>query len=221
MSEELQNPPAGGTPEPVSEAVSPAEAAQPVAVPELASAQAAQAVPEPARDPATEMLFSWLRDLVVAAAVSAFIILFLYQPVKVEGVSMEPGLDDEERIFINKFVYRLEPISRGDVVVFKFPRDTRKSYIKRVIGVPGDKVRIDHGQVYVNDQPLAEPYVAQEYFDRRSYQEMVVPQGSYFVLGDHRNRSSDSREFGAVDVGLISGKAVFGYWPLRKMGVVK
>ncbi len=177
----------------------------------------------PKREPdrATELLFSWLRDLLVAAVVSAFIILFMYKPVKVEGTSMEPGLDDAERIFINKFVYRLEPISRGDVVVFRYPRDTRKSYIKRVIGVPGDVVRIDAGQVVVNDQLLAEPYVADEYFDRRTNSNVVVPDNSYYVLGDHRNRSSDSRDFGVVDRELIIGKAVFGYWPLAKMGKVK
>src|SRR5271166_6341917 len=84
----------------------------------------------------------WLRDVVISLAVSAFFIIFLYQPVKVEGTSMMPTLEDQERVFINKFVYRLEPIQRGDVVVFRYPRDTSKSYIKRVIAVPGDRVRI-------------------------------------------------------------------------------
>src|SRR5919109_970625 len=95
-------------------------------------------------------LIMWGRDLFVSLIISAFIIVFLYQPVKVEGTSMLPGLDDQERIFINKFVYSFEPIERGDVVVFRYPRDTSKSYIKRVIAVPGDRVRIDEGQVYVN-----------------------------------------------------------------------
>src|SRR6185295_12335787 len=98
----------------------------------------------------------WLRDLVISLAISSFIIIFLYQPVKVEGTSMMPSLDDQERIFVNKFVYRLEPIERGDVVVFRYPRDTTKSFIKRVIGVAGDHIRIDDGQVYVNDKPLQE-----------------------------------------------------------------
>jgi signal peptidase I len=89
----------------------------------------------------------WARDLAVSLIVSALIIVFLYQPVKVEGTSMLPGLTDQERIFINKFVYHLEPISRGDIVVFRYPRDTAKSYIKRVIAVPGDRVRIDDGRV--------------------------------------------------------------------------
>src|SRR5258708_16706291 len=92
----------------------------------------------------------WVRDLIISLAISAFIIIFLYQPVKVEGVSMMPSLEDQERIFVNKFVYRLEPIERGDVVVFRYPRDPSKSYIKRVIAVPGDRLRIDAGQGYVN-----------------------------------------------------------------------
>src|SRR5438874_8443645 len=102
------------------------------------------------------VLAVWLRDLVISLAISAFIIIFLYQPVKVEGTSMMPSLDDQERIFVNKFVYRWEPIERGDIVVFRYPRDPSKSYIKRVIGVAGDRIRINSGQVYVNDEALEE-----------------------------------------------------------------
>jgi signal peptidase I len=160
----------------------------------------------------------WARDLLVSLAVSAFIIIFLYQPVKVEGVSMMPGLEDQERIFVNKFVYRWEPIARGDIVVFRYPRDVSKSYIKRVIGVAGDRVRIENGQVYVNGEALEEDYVPTDYADARSYNEIRVPSHTYFVLGDHRNMSSDSREFGPVSDRLIYGKAVFGYWPMEKLG---
>lgn len=166
----------------------------------------------------TLRLAGWVRDLIVSFAISAFIIVFLYQPVKVEGTSMMPVLDDQERVFINKFIYRLGPISRGDIVVFHYPRDTSKSYIKRVIGVAGDRVRIDDGQVYVNDAPLNETYVPSEYFDGRSYPEVQVPANSYFVLGDHRNLSNDSRDFGPVDSRFISGKAVFVYWPMNRLG---
>jgi signal peptidase I len=167
-------------------------------------------------------LFSaWVRDLVISLAISAFIIIFLYQPVKVEGTSMMPGLDDQERIFINKFVYSFEPIERGDVVVFRYPRDPSKSYIKRVIAVPGDHVRIDEGQVYVNGHRLQEAYVPAEFADDRSYGDTVVPRGSYFLLGDHRSSSSDSRDFGPVSQRYIYGKAVFGYWPVDRMGIVK
>jgi signal peptidase I len=160
----------------------------------------------------------WARDLLVSLAISAFIIIFLYQPVKVEGTSMMPGLEDQERIFVNKFVYRWEPIHRGDIVVFRYPRDTSKSYIKRVIGVAGDHVRIDNGQVYVNGEALDEDYVPSDYADFRTFNEMVVPSKSFFVLGDHRTMSNDSRDFGPVNERFIYGKAVFGYWPMEKLG---
>jgi signal peptidase I len=160
----------------------------------------------------------WLRDLFISLAIAAFIIIFIYQPVKVEGTSMMPSLADHERIFVNKFVYRLEPIERGDIVVFRYPRDPSQSYIKRVIGVAGDRIHIDGGQVYVNDQPLDEDYVPPAYTDVQSLQEMVVPAQSYFVLGDHRNMSRDSRDFGPVNQSYIYGKAVFGYWPMDKLG---
>ena len=166
-------------------------------------------------------LATWLRDLIVSLAISAFIIVFLYQPVKVEGTSMMPSLDDQERIFVNKFVYRLEPIERGDIVVFHYPRDPSKSFIKRVIGVAGDRIRIDFGRVYVNNVPLDEDYLAPVYEDQRSLAAIVVPPGSYFVLGDHRSMSNDSRDFGPVPAGSIYGKAVFGYWPADKMGRVR
>src|SRR4051812_22990916 len=167
------------------------------------------------------VLAVWLRDLVISLAISAFIIIFLYQPVKVEGTSMMPSLDDQERIFVNKFVYRLEPIERGDIVVFRYPRDPSKSYIKRVIGMAGDRIRIESGQVFVNGEQLAEEYVPSEYSDARSYPELVVPPSSYFVLGDHRSMSNDSRDFGSVNQSFIYGKAVFGYWPMDKLGRVR
>jgi len=180
------------------------------------------AVPAPrARTRMRSLLHSWARDLVISLAISGFIILFLYQPVKVEGTSMMPSLEDQERIFVNKFVYRLEPISRGDIVVFRYPRDPSKSYIKRVIGVAGDRIRIDGGQVYVNGEPLDEDYVPPAYADSRSYPETVVPPNCYLVLGDHRSMSNDSRDFGPVNQSYIYGKAVFGYWPMDKLGRVR
>ena len=167
------------------------------------------------------VLRAWLRDLIISLGISVFFIIFLYQPVKVEGTSMLPGLEDQERIFINKFVYHLEPISRGDIVVFRYPRDTSKSYIKRVIAVGGDHVVIDKGRVYVNGHLLRETYVPAQYVDFRSFPETVVPVGEYFVLGDHRSMSSDSRDFGPVDNSYITGKAVFIYWPMQKLGLLR
>jgi len=166
-------------------------------------------------------LVAWARDLLVSLAISAFIIIFLYQPVKVEGTSMLPGLADQERIFINKFVYHFENISRGDIVVFHYPLDPSKSYIKRVIGVAGDKIEIDNGRVYLNGKLLYEPYLPEKFEDFRSYPITVVPPHHYFVLGDHRNLSNDSRDFGPVDERYIYGKATFVYWPLDKMGALR
>jgi len=188
-------------------------------MPDVASPQPPiPAVPKESGAHPLPVVAVWARDLLVSLAISAFIIIFLYQPVKVEGVSMMPGLEDQERIFVNKFVYRWEPIQRGDIIVFRYPRDTSKSYIKRVIGVAGDRVRIVNGQVYVNGEALDEDYVPSDYSDGRSYPELVVPRNSYFVLGDHRTMSSDSREFGPVNDRYIYGKAVFGYWPMEKLG---
>jgi signal peptidase I len=163
----------------------------------------------------------WLRDIVISAAVSVLIITFLYQPVRVEGTSMLPRLEDHDRLFINKFVYRISSIHRGDVVVFHYPRDPEKSYIKRVIALPGDRILIDHGRVFLNGKLLWENYVPEQYRDMRSMAEMIVPEDSYFMMGDHRSISSDSREFGPVDRDLIYGKAVFVYWPTRDAGVVE
>ena len=163
----------------------------------------------------------WVRDLAISIAIAAFFIIFLYQPVKVEGTSMAPGLKNEERIFINKFVYHFESISRGDVIVFHPPIDPDKSYIKRVVAGPGDRIRIDDGRVYVNDQPLRETYVPEKYEDFRSFPETVIPPHSYFVMGDHRNLSKDSRDFGPVDETFIYGKAVFAYWPMKSLGTLR
>jgi signal peptidase I len=164
--------------------------------------------------------FLWIRDLILSGLASILIITFLYQPVRVEGTSMLPRLEDRDRLFINKFVYRFTAVERCDVVVFHYPRDPEKSYIKRVIALPGDRLRIDHGRVILNGRPLREPYVPPEFRDNRSVAEMVIPEDSYYVMGDHRSISSDSRDFGPVDRSLIYGKAVFVYWPARDLGVV-
>jgi len=171
--------------------------------------------------PSHHLWVRWLRDVLISILVSLFIIIYLYQPVRVEGTSMLPGLQDNERLFINKVAYRFGPIEHGDIVVFLYPRDESKSYIKRVIGLPGDLVRIDHGRVYVNGEQLAEPYVPVRYRDERSMAPLTVPPDCYFVLGDHRDVASDSRDFGPVPRKLIYGKAAFVYWPASKLGVVR
>jgi signal peptidase I len=165
----------------------------------------------------------WLRDLAVSVLFAVILIVFIYQPVKVEGTSMMPSLTDQERIFINKFTYRfgIGNIERGDMVVFWFPLDKSKSYIKRIIGLPGDRIEIASGEVIVNGRPLSEAYVPDDYRDRNTYPEIVVEPNHYYVLGYHRSSSNDSRAWGTVDRSYIYGKAVFVYWPLEKMGRVR
>jgi len=166
---------------------------------------------------------SWLRDLSVSVFIAIIVILFLYQPVKVEGTSMTPALINEERIFINKFVYRfgLSDIVRGDTIVFWAPEDPTRSYIKRVIGVPGDVVEIVDGTVVLNGKRLEEPYLIDINRDRTSMARRVVEAAHYFVLGDHRNSSNDSRSWGTVPRDAIYGKAVFVYWPLNRLGILR
>ncbi len=163
-----------------------------------------------------------LRDIVGAVLLAIVVIVFVYRPVRVEGTSMMPTLSDEERIFINQFTFRfgVSHIHRGDTIVFWYPWDRSKSYIKRVIGLPGDTVEIEDGQVYINRRPLPEPYLPDDYRDHSSMERKFVPAGEYFVLGDHRASSNDSRVWGDVPRNLIFGKAVFAYWPVDKMGAV-
>src|SRR5260370_13301909 len=149
--------------------------------------------PAPSSTSALRLLHSWIRDLFFALLVSFFIILFLSQPVKVEGGSMEPGLEDQERIFINKLVYRWESIGRGDIVVFRYPLDRRKSFIKRAIALPGDRVRISSGHVYVNGRLLEEAYVPEEALETRSYPETTISRTSNIALRDHPTTSITSR----------------------------
>jgi len=164
---------------------------------------------------------SWLRDILVAFVIAILIVIFVVQPVKVEGTSMQPVLVDQERIFVNRFIYQFKDISHGDVVVFRYPNDVRKSFIKRILAVPGDEVEIRAGMVYLNGRRLDEPYVPSEFWDNRSYPRTIVPPGKYFVLGDHRNSSNDSRNWGFVEKRLIYGKAFLGYWPIEHFGLVK
>ena len=163
----------------------------------------------------------WLKDILLAVVIAFLMVVFLYQPVKVEGTSMQPELLDQERIFVNKFVYHFEEIHRGDIVVFWYPKDPSKSFIKRVLGVPGDTISIREGQVYINGDLVEERYVPRGYQDADSYPPVRVRDGHYYVLGDHRNASNDSRSWGLVPRKYIYGKAVFRYWPVEKAGFLE
>ena len=188
--------------------------------------------PDPEPQPAStkrsrRILRRWaaaaFRDLGLSIFIAFLIVVFLYQPVKVEGTSMMPSIADQQRIFVDKFFFQvgISEIHRGDVVVFWFPQDQRISYIKRVIGVPGDRIAVVGGRVFLNGRLLVEPYVPAEFRDEAEMPEIQLSADEYFVLGDHRNSSNDSRTWGPVRRQFIYGKAVFTYWPLDEMKVVR
>ena len=166
------------------------------------------------------------RDLVFALMIAALVVVFVVQPVKVEGTSMLPRLHDGERIFVNKLIYydeyRWAPkVDRGDIVVFWFPDDPSKSYIKRVIGLAGDTVEVRDGVVRVNGSELEEPYLDKKLsLSPRSQEPVQVKPGYYFVMGDNRDNSSDSRTWGLVPKKYVYGKALFRYWPLSVASVI-
>ena len=166
------------------------------------------------------------RDLIFALMIAALVVVFIVQPVKVEGTSMLPRLHDGERIFVNKLIYydeyRWAPkIDRGDIVVFWYPEDPSKSYIKRVIGLPGDTIEIREGVVRVNGSDVQESYLDPRLnVSHRSVNPIVVKNNYYFVMGDNRDNSSDSRFWGLVPKKYIYGKALFRYWPLTAASVI-
>src|SRR5205085_4578406 len=167
-----------------------------------------------------------LRDLIFALMVAALVLVFSVQPVKVEGTSMWPRLHDGERIFVNKLIYydeyRWAPkVERGDIVVFWFPDDPSKSYIKRVIGLPGDMIEVHEGAVRVNGRDIDESYLDPRLnLSHRSQPAIYVKPNYYFVMGDNRDNSSDSRIWGLVPKKYIYGKALFRYWPLNAASVI-
>jgi signal peptidase I len=166
-------------------------------------------------------LWELVHDLSVAVLFCFFLITFVAQAFRVQGTSMLPLLEDSERIIVNKFIYRFHPIQRGDVVVFWYPKDPSVSFIKRVVGIPGDTVELRRGVLFVNERRIEEDYVRPQYNDEENTARVSVPKGYYFVLGDHRNSSNDSRSWGEVPEKYIYGKAVFRFWPLPKVGFLQ
>ena len=177
-------------------------------------------------------LRSLLRDVIFAGVIAILIVGFVVQPVRVEGQSMMPKLHDQDRIFVNKFIYPLrewigdkEPIKRGDIVVLLYPDDPSKSYIKRVVGLPGEEVNVENGKLYINGMQIDEPYLDSEYISSDSMPGSVhVKEHHYFVMGDNRRNSSDSRYWGLVPEKYIYGKAIFRYYPftpIERVGAIE
>jgi len=160
----------------------------------------------------------WLHTLVVAGGLFLFTETFLLQGFSVHGSCMEPNLYTGERLLGNKLRYRLHPPQRGDVVVFRYPDNPRKIYVKRVVALPGEMIAIRDGTVYLNGKPLHESYVINP--AHGSYPPARVPSGQYFVLGDNRDHSSDSRAWGFVPTRHLEGKVWLRYWPLRRAGIL-
>ena len=164
---------------------------------------------------AGEELVAWVKTFASAAVYATLIVTFGFQVARVEGKSMEPTLQDQDRLIVNKAVYRFfgEP-DPGDIVMLYYPRDPDKSFVKRVVAEEGDTVRIDEGKVYVNEVLQPDLYVPQEYRSHDSHGPEVVKESYYFVMGDHRNNSSDSRHWGQVPEKYIIGKVQLRWWPL-------
>jgi signal peptidase I len=162
-----------------------------------------------------------LHDVAIAVLVVVLFVTFVAQAFRVQGPSMMPLLNDGERIVVYKLGYRLGPIRRGDVVVFWYPLDPSVSFIKRVVGLPGDRIEIHRGMLFVNGQTLREPYVPARFQEDEELGPVEVRPGHYFVMGDHRNGSHDSRKFGEVPEKYIYGRAVFRLWPLDRVGVIR
>jgi signal peptidase I len=159
-------------------------------------------------------LMAWLKTLLSAAVYAVLIVTFGFQVARVEGQSMAPTLEDQDRLIVNKFIYRIGEPRRGDIVMLYYPVDPSKSFVKRVIAEEGDQVRILDGQVYVNDIPLNDDYVPTEYRSHDDWGPKVIPEGYDFVMGDHRNNSSDSRHWGMVPKKYIIGKVQVRWWPV-------
>jgi len=161
-----------------------------------------------------EELVAWVKTLFSAAVYAVLIVTFVFQVARVEGQSMAPTLEDQDRLIVNKLAYRMGEPRRGDIVMLYYPLNPEKSFVKRVIAEEGDTVRIVDGRVYVNDIPLSDDYVLAKYRSHDDWGPQVIPEGYDFVMGDHRNNSSDSRHWGMVPKRYITGRVQLRWWPV-------
>lgn len=182
--------------------------------------------PEKAAGKVGAFLWDIVETVVFALAIFVIVYLFLAQPHQVSGSSMFPNFIDKEYLLTNKVVYRFKDPQRGDVIIFKAPPPINKDLIKRVIGLPNDTVKVENGKIFVNDKQLPENYLpqgtnSQEGSVLHNGKKITVPKDSYIVMGDNRQASYDSRDFGPIKRNSIVGKAWIIYWPLKRFGVIK
>ena len=159
-------------------------------------------------------LVAWFKTLASAAVYATLIVTFGFQVARVEGLSMAPTLADQDRLIVNKFIYRISSPRKGDIVMLYYPVNPDKSFVKRVIAEEGDQVRIVDGKVFVNDVPMPDEFVIPEYRSHDDFGPKVIQEGYYFVMGDHRNNSSDSRHWGEVPKKYIIGRVQLRWWPI-------
>lgn len=172
-----------------------------------------------------DAIFDYLQGIVVFMALLVMVYLFIFSPQEINGASMEETFFNGELIITSKLIYKLELPKRGDVVIFKSPGNKEVDYIKRVIGLPGERVKLEGGRLYINGVLLPEPYLAEgistnsERFLSEG-EEITVPEGKYFLCGDNRPHSSDSRDFGPIPLEDFIGKGLFRYWPPSKFTIL-
>jgi signal peptidase I len=161
-----------------------------------------------------EELWAWVKTIASAAVYAILIVTFGFQVARVEGMSMAPTLEDQDRLIVNKLIYRISSPRKGDIVMLYYPVNPDKSFVKRVIAEESDLVRIVDGRVYVNDVPVKDDYVPNEFRSHDDWGPQMIQEGYYFVMGDHRNNSSDSRHWGLVPKKYIIGKVQVRWWPV-------
>ena len=166
-----------------------------------------------------EELLAWFKTLLSAAVYATLIVTFGFQVARVEGQSMVPTLEDQDRLIVNKLAYRLGEPRVGDIVMLYYPEDPSKSFVKRIVAEPGDTIKIVDGRVLRNDVPLADDFIPEKYRDHDNLGPFVLPRGYYYVMGDHRNNSSDSRTWGYVPKRYIIGKVQLRWWPVNSAKV--
>lgn len=169
--------------------------------------------------------FDFLQGIVVFMAILVMIYLFIISPQEINGASMEPNFYNRELILTNKIIYKLKPPKRGDVVIFKSPKNKEIDYIKRVIAVPGETIKLENSTFYINGQKLEEPYLPSTTYTSGGScltegAQIIIPEGKYFLAGDNRAHSSDSREFCPVPLVDFIGQALLRYWPVTKTGII-
>jgi signal peptidase I len=168
-----------------------------------------------------EEVWAWIKTIASAAVYAVLIVTFGFQVARVEGMSMAPTLEDQDRLIVNKFIYRLTSPHKSDIVMLYYPTNPDKSFVKRVIAEENDLVRIVDGKVYVNDALVDDSYVPNEFRSHDDWGPSMIQEGYYFVMGDHRNNSSDSRHWGLVPKKYIIGKVQVRWWPIPEARVFK